>query len=126
MINKNKNFVKPIKDTKLKSLAPTLRQKKRFVRVQILANKKFNFNELNKLLSDKILYFLGAIDYSNGGVWFLGDKFNFEKQEIIIRISTKMKAKLLACLLLIKEINNINITIKILRVSGTLKGVMKD
>ncbi len=141
--------MKPIKqkiiDSKLKPLMPSLRQKKRFIRVQIealqtckvskglgivseknsLTEKKFDFKFISDNLTQKIIYFLGAIDYSNEGVWFLKDKFDFEKQELIIKVSTKLKDKLVGALSLIDKLDKENVNIKIIRVSGTLKGVYK-
>ena len=124
-LKNSKNSFKII-DSKLKPLMPTLRQKKRFIRIQIEGEKKFDFKILSNNLTDQITYFLGAIEFSNSGVWFLKDKFNFEKQEMIIKVSTKSKDKLVGALSLITKLGNENIKIKTLRVSGTLKGVYKE
>jgi RNase P/RNase MRP subunit POP5 len=112
-----------VKDDKLKPLSPSLRQKKRFIKIKINSKNKFNFSYLSKELTDKLIYYMGAIDLSNGGVWFLKDKFNLENQELIIRVSTKLKDKFLASLLLIENLQNEKIKIEIIKVSGTLKGM---
>ena len=124
-LKNSKNSFKII-DTKLKPVMPTLRQKKRFIRIQIEEGKKFDFKFLSNNLTEQIIYFLGAIEFSNSGVWFLMDKFNFEKQEMIIKVSTKSKDKLVGALSLITKLGNEDVRIKTLRVSGTLKGVYKE
>jgi len=121
-----KPIIKKIMDTKLKPLMPVLRLKKRFIRIQIISKQKEDFKNLSNNLNKEIIYFLGLIDFSNGGVWILKDKFNFEKQELIIKVSTKLKDKLIAALGLITKFSNQDVKIKTLRVSGTLKGVYKE
>lgn len=121
-MNKNNNP----KDDKLKPLLPTLRTKKRFVRVIINSDKKFSFKECSEGLNEEILKYMGSIDYGVYGVWILKEKFNEEKQELVFKVSTKGKDKLLATLQLINKINRVAISISIVRVSGTLKGVYKE
>lgn len=120
-MNKNQ-----IKEDKLKPLIPTLREKKRFVKINIESNKKLDFNIISKLLTEEITFYMGAIDFGKAGIWFLRDKFDFEKQELIIRTNIKYKDKLLTSLQLIRKLQDANINIKTLRVSGTIKGVLKE
>jgi len=116
---------KKVLDIKLKPIPPTLRQKKRFIKIQIEAEKKFDFKFISDNLTKEIIYFIGVIDYSNAGVWILKDKYNEDKQELILKVSTKTKDKLIAALSLINKFDRENVKIKTLRVSGTLKGVQK-
>ncbi len=125
--NKTQNILKPkIADDKLKPLMPTLRQKKRFVRIKIEAKQKLDFKEVSDSLTDDIILYLGLIDYGKAGVWILKDKFDFEKQELIIRVSLKLKDKLLGALGLINKIGKENVKLNIIRVSGTIKGAFKE
>jgi ribonuclease P/MRP protein subunit POP5 len=111
------------KDEKLKPLSPTLRQKKRFVKIKIISNNKFSFDDISKYLSKEITFYIGAIDYSKAGVWFLKDKFDMNKQELIIRFGLKYKEKIVAALALISELNKVKVSIEIVKISGTLKGL---
>lgn len=115
-----------IKETKLKPILPTLREKKRFIKIKLESKKKYDFKTLSNSLNKQILYYLGAIDFGKGGVWILKDKFDFEKQTTIIKVSTKFKDKLIASLALMTKIENDETKLEILRVSGTLKGVEKQ
>lgn len=112
-----------IKEDKLKPLQPTLREKKRFIKIKIENSQKIEFKELSNQLLREITYYLGAIDIGKAGIWILKDKFNHEKQELIIKVNVKYKDKLVGALAL-TNINNAKINI--IRVSGTLKGVEKE
>ncbi|MCA9459417.1 MAG: hypothetical protein KC589_04185 [Nanoarchaeota archaeon] len=127
-MTENNSIKRPIliKDEKLKPLLPTLRQKKRFIKIKIESTKQFDFKTLSEKLSEEIIWYMGLIDFGIAGVWFLKDKFNLEKQELIIKVGTKHKEKLLASLYLIEKIDNTNIKIHTIKTSGTLKGLEKE
>lgn len=123
--NKKKSHT-TLADSKLKVLSPTLREKKRFIRVQVESTKQFAFKELSESLLEEITLYMGIIDVGKAGVWFLRDKFNEEKQELIIKVGVKFKDKLLSSLALINNVGNQSIKLNTKRVSGTLKGVFKE
>lgn len=112
-----------IKDDKLKPLSPTLRQKKRFLLVEVESGKKFDFKELSENLIDEIILYLGAVEFGKSGIWILRDKFDYQNQRLVLKVSTKTKDKLIGVLSLIQKINNEPARLKILNVSGTLKGL---
>ncbi len=109
-----------IKEDGLKTLSPTLRVKKRFIKIQIKSDKKENFEMISKKINDTILFFMGAIDYSKSGFWILKDKFDFEKQELVLRVGVEYRDKLVTSISLIKDLK-----VEIIRISGTLKGLEK-
>jgi len=112
-------------DEKLKILRPTLKMKKRFVKVKINSSKKFKFEEVSKFLSKELIFYIGSIDYSKAGIWLLKDKFNFSKQEFILKTQVSFKEKLIAALLLISKLDKTETRFEVIRVSGTLKGLEK-
>lgn len=114
-----------IKEDKLKPLIPTLRTKKRFIKIKIQSKQKFNFKEISDKLQEEILFYIGAIDYSKAGIWFLKDKFNEKEQELVIKCATKYKDKTIAAIALIDSIDNKDAKASIIKVSGTLKGLEK-
>jgi len=116
-----------IQDSKLKPLSPTLRQKKRFVRAKIICKSKLDFKIISENLMEELILFLGAVELGKAGVWILRDKFDFSKQEIVLKCSTKSIEKLVGVLSLVLSLGNNNpCKIEVLRVSGTLKGVFKE
>jgi RNase P/RNase MRP subunit POP5 len=106
-----------IQEEKLKTLMPTLRVKKRFILLKFTSEKYTSFDDINAKLSEEILYFMGAIDYSQSGFWMLKDTFNSKSREVVIKTSVKLKDKVICALSLIQDID-----LEIKRVSGTLKG----
>jgi len=113
-------------DDKLKTLIPTLRQKKRYILFKINGENKFNFKEISEGLIEEIILYIGIIDFGKHGVWLLKDQFNENKQIGVLKVSTKLKDKLIGVLNIINKINNKQICIEIINVSGTLKGLRKD
>jgi len=127
--NKNKpnnNPKKQVLDTKLKHLQPTLRQKKRFVKIKIESKKKLEFKEISNSLIEELLSFFGTIEFGKSGIWILRDKFHLEEQTLILKVSTTSKDNLLGVLSLIQKINSEPVNITSIRTSGTLKGVEKS
>ena len=124
--NRENNKIKKIpNDDKLKVLSPSLRQKKRFIKIKIEGNERYEFKKISEKLNEQILTFLGIIEYGKSGIWILREKFDYEKQELVIRVSTKTKEKLIGILSLIDKIENKPINIRIVKISGTLKGLTK-
>lgn len=112
-----------IKEEKLKPLLPTLRQKKRFLLLQIESEKPLDFDTFSKGFTQETLFFMGSLDYGKAGVWILKDKFDEKKQEAVIKVALPFKDKLLGSIALIQELEKIPVRLKIKKVSGTLKGV---
>ena len=111
------------RDEKLKPLNPSLRQKKRFLRVKITSEKKFSFQELSRPLTEAIIQQVGLIDFSTEGIWLIKEKFDEENQVVIIKVSTKLKDKLSGALLLISKIGNNEVSLEVEKVGSTLKAV---
>lgn len=124
--NNNKSQKSQIQDTKLKSLMPTLRQKKRFIKAKVESNEKLDFKEISENLIDEIISYLGLVDMGKAGVWILRDKFDFDKQEVVLKCSTKVKDKLIGVLSLVYKLGNKSVKINVVNVSGTLKGLEKN
>ena len=116
----------PSFDSKLKPLSPSLRTKKRFIRARIISDANFDFKELSEGILSQVIMFLGSIETSKSGFWIHRDKFDKEKQELIIKIDTKTKEKLIGVLSLVQKIGEVPAKIEIIKVSGTLKGALKD
>jgi len=122
-ITKSNNF---ISDDKLKPLSPSLRLKKRFIKIKIESDKQFDFKTLSENLNQQMILFLGAVEFSKSGIWILRDKFDDKKQELVLKVSTKLKDRLIGVLSLIQNISNADVNIHILNVSGTLKSLEKN
>ena len=115
-----------IKDDKLKPLLPTLRIKKRFIRVTIESSHNFSFKELSEALTQELILLLGAIDLGKSGFWILRDSFDSNKQEFICRVKLNYCEKIQGALALISCLENYEVALRVENISGTLKGVRKE
>ena len=114
----NKNKIKP--------LLPTLREKKRYLAFEIISKSKIDdFSKVKEAILESATRFLGESGMAKAGILILPDKFNREKQRGIIRISHKMTNELRASLTLIKRINEQDVIVRSLGLSGILKKAEK-
>lgn len=116
---------KQIKEIKLKSLSPTLRVKKRFIKIKINLLENMDFDEISYVTQNSIQKLLGNIQASNSGFWILKDKFDYKNKIFIIKCSLLYTQNIIGCLALISKINKQEVRFDILRISGTLKGLEK-
>lgn len=108
--------------TNIKPLLPSLREKKRYLVFEIISDDKItNLNSISNAILDSCHNFLGEIGMAKAGLLILDDKYNKEKQRGIIRVNNKMVNHLKGSLCFIKQIDNKQVIIKSVGVSGILK-----
>lgn len=105
---------------KMKSLLPSLKEKKRYLAFEIISIDKVPSNALN-LVTKKLNNILGIIDSSNAGLIPVEQKEN----KAIIRINNKYVDKIKSAMLFINEINNKPVILKSIKVSGILNKARK-
>ena len=107
---------------KLKPLLPTLKEKKRYLVYEVISK-----SELSKDVSTEVIKkcteLLGIFESSKAGL--MNVKYNNEKQRGIIKVSNKYTDKLKTCLMMIKKLNDNEIIIKSIYVSGLLNKAEK-
>ena len=102
-------------------LLPALRQKKRYVVFEILADKSFSFIEIKDSLEEAMKDFWGQLGLSKAVPMLLKEKFSPEKQRFIIKVNNKHVDELVSAMILIKKIKNTPVIIKSVITSGILK-----
>jgi ribonuclease P/MRP protein subunit POP5 len=108
--------------SKLKPLLPTLKEKKRYLAFEIISNNKIkSFSKVFEAIWQSFLEFLGLLGASRAGILILPDKWNNINQRGIIRVNNKYLEHLKASLLFVQEIENNDVIIRTLGVSGILK-----
>ena len=112
-----------VDDIKLKTLIPTLRQKKRFLKIKITTNQIKDFDFFVKIISKSLIEYIGMIDFGKNNIYFLKEKYDNKKNIFILRCSTKILNKIVATLNLVRFEN---FEIKIEKISSTLKGLEKS
>ena len=102
-------------------LKPSLRQKKRYVVFEIVADKKFSPLEVQEEVERAMKEFFGQLGLSKASPLFLKERFDQEKQRFVVKINHKHVDELKAALTLSKSIKNTPVIIKSIITSGTLK-----
>ena len=102
-------------------LLPSLRQKKRYVVLEIVSEGKFSAAEVKEEVDRVLLQFWGELGLARSSPLFLKEKFSPEKQRFLLKINHQYVDELKAALTLSKKIKNKPVIIRSLRVSGTLK-----
>ncbi len=102
-------------------LLPSLRERKRYVVIEAITEKKFSFLEIKEALEHIFHSFWGILGMSKAAPHILKEKWNQARQRLIIKVSPTAVDELKAALLLSKRIKNTPIILRSIRVSGTLK-----
>jgi len=108
---------------KLKILLSTLREKERYISFQIISEEPIIYSDLESAILNTFLDFYGEGGFSKLSLWIVKNLYDTEKQIGIIRCNNKSVQQVIAGLGLISRLGDTRITIKILKVSGTIKGL---
>ncbi|MFH8080389.1 MAG: Rpp14/Pop5 family protein [Candidatus Aenigmatarchaeota archaeon] len=110
---------------KLKVLPPTLREKHRYVLFKVISEEPIEYSDLESAIWNTMLDFLGEHGVAKTSVWLLKDRWNKDEQTCIIRCNHLSVASTIASLGLITRLGDVRVCMKILKVSGTIKGCKK-
>ncbi len=102
-------------------LKPSLKQKKRYVGFEVVADRKFSFSEIREEVEKSLQQFWGDLGKAKASPLLLKEKFNAEKQRFLVKVDHKHVDELKMALALSKKIKNTPIIIKSMISSGTLK-----
>ena len=111
---------------KLKILQPSLRERERYVKFRIISEEQIVYSDLEAALWDAVLDLYGEAGVSKLSLWLVKNLYNEEKQTGTIRCNNKSVPQVLAALGLINRLGDNRVIFKILKVSGTIKGLGKD
>ena len=88
-------------------LLPTLKQRKRYVLFQIIANKKISLHDFEEEVHFALHQFFGDLGLARATPQFIKEKFDLEQQTFLFKINHKYVDELKSALILIKQIKNI-------------------
>jgi len=106
-----------------KTLLPTLREKKRYISFQVISEEPINYSDLEPAIWGTTLDFLGEHGISKTSLWLVKNLYNPGKQIGVIRCNHKSVQDVIACLGLITRLGDTRVIFKVLKVSGTIKGL---
>ena len=104
----------------LKTLLPTLKEKKRYLAFEIVSNHEIkDYKAISEEIMAKSLELIGQLGVAKAGIQPLKDTFKANKG--IIKVNVKHVDELKAALTFIKKINNKEVIVKSIGASGILK-----
>jgi ribonuclease P/MRP protein subunit POP5 len=103
---------------RLKSLLPSLREKKRYVAFEVQGDRKLEFKDAKDILECSIKEFIGDLGMARAGVLFLKD---WKNNKGIIKVNTRYVNEIKGALALIKEHK-----VQSLFVSGSIEKVRRQ
>src|SRR3989344_3523495 len=102
-------------------LLPSLRQKKRYIVFELLAEQKFSFPVIKNEVQNALQRFLGYEGMAKASPMILAERFNEQKQRFTMKVSNMSVDQVKAALLFITSLQNTPIILRSLITSGTLK-----
>jgi len=109
--------------SKLKMSSPTLRERDRYVYFKIISEEKINYSDLEAAIWNTLLDFYGEAGMGKMSVWLVKNLWDQGDQSGVIRCNNKSVPQMIAGLGLISRLGEDRIVIKILKVSGTIRGL---
>ncbi len=101
----------------MKTILPSLKEKKRYIAFEIVSEHKFKKNEIIKAVNDEAIKFLGTLNYGKAGIMML----SVDNNEGIVKVNNKFTNHLKTSLILINAIDNKRVIFKTKAMSGILK-----
>ena len=109
------------KTKKVKRLMPSLREKKRYLKIKIISlTGSFTTSPFQELLV-KINNFFGIFESANAGIMLIST--NIKENTVTLKVNNKYLDKLRASLLFIQELTTNKVIIKSIRASGSINKV---
>ncbi len=110
-------------EKRLKIVMPTLREKERYVSFQVVSEEPIFYSDLEQAIWSTLLEFYGESGVSKMSVWLVKNLWDERSQSGVIRCNNKSVEKVLAGLGLVSRLGDNRMIFKILKVSGTIKGL---
>ncbi|PSG99328.1 MAG: ribonuclease P protein component 2 [Nanohaloarchaea archaeon SW_7_43_1] len=110
----------------MKPLPPSIREKKRYLKFKIHAEKDVGFGEVADAIWDTSLNYLGSEKTGKANHWLIKNQFDKDRQTGIIKIRKSFLNNFRSSLAIIDEIGDKNGFIEIQSVSGSIKKLKND
>lgn len=107
----------------IKQLPPSQRKSFRYLKFRIHSDKKIDTGEIVDAVWKSTLKFLGTKGAAETDFWLLGEKFDEEKQEGVIKVRRDKLEELRAAITLVNEFSGEESFIEVTKVSGSLKSL---
>ena len=102
---------------KIKPIMPSLKEKKRYIAYEVIAEAKPNIQAVEKAITDSMLSFVGELGTAQAGILF--------PKQGIVRVSHLATEQAKAAIALVKQINGSKVALRTLGTSGMLNKAEK-
>lgn len=109
--------------TGLKKSSPTLRERDRYVHFQIISEETIGYSDLEAAIWNTLLDFYGEMGVSQTSMWLVRNLWDPQKQSGVIKCNNLSVPQVIAGLGFISRLGESRILVKILKVSGTIRGL---
>ena len=110
----------------MKPLPPSIREKKRYLKFKIHAERDVEFGEIADAIWNSSLNYLGSEKTGKANHWLIKNQFDKDRQTGIIKVERSLLDDFRSSIALIDEIGDKNGFIEIQRVSGSIKKLKND
>jgi ribonuclease P/MRP protein subunit POP5 len=107
----------------LKKSSPTLRERDRYVHFQIISEEPIGYSDLEAAIWNTLLDFYGELGVSQTSMWLVRNLWNPQTQTGVIKCNNLSVPQVVAGLGFISRLGESRIVVKILGISGTIKGL---
>ncbi len=108
---------------KMKILPPTQRKKKRYVFFKVISDGPIVYSDLDSGIWNTMMDFHGELGASSSDMWIIKNTYDPSEQTGVVRCGHNSVPDVLSCLGLVERLGDTRVTINILKVSGTIKGL---
>jgi len=112
-----------MKEERLKILLPSLRERERYISFQVISEEPIHYSDLEAAIWNIFLDFFGEVSVSELSLWLIKNLWDERNQVGVIRCNNKSVEKVIAGLGVISRLGDTRVIFKILKVSGTIKGL---
>lgn len=107
----------------MKSLPPSLRENRRYLKFRVHSDEKKELGEVVDAVWNSCLSYIGTAGCSEANFWVIGNRFDEDTQEGIIKVRRQKEDEVRAALTMINQIGGSSGFIEVKRVSGTLEAL---
>src|SRR5438445_6533207 len=112
-----------MKERRLKTLMPTLREKERYIKFKVISENPIYYSDLEEAIWNTFLEFFGEANTAKLSLWLIKNLFDQKEQTAVAKCNSKSVEQIIAGLGLISRIGDSRIIVKILKLSETLRGL---
>ena len=105
----------------MKEIPSASKERKRYILIKVESDLKVEKNDVERLVIQACLQFLGELNMARAGIQFVPDSWS--GNTAVLRVGHKFVDETKSALALIKELNGHKVTISSLKVSGSIDKV---